>query len=134
MQDSLTTTRAAFLTYVYYVPEFNKWIPNPPNEATLSYAAVGQVADGVTAVNETRDAVGLSIRVGMNPASIGQGVQMEIGGRPGRTLRLDILDVTGRRRLRMVGTPPADGRLMLRWDGRDNGGRRLPPGKYFYRV
>ncbi len=49
-------------------------------------------------------------------------------------LVLEIFDVTGRRVARVAGGPPAPGRHVLAFTGRDERGRSLARGVYFYRV
>lgn len=49
-------------------------------------------------------------------------------------LRLDIHDVTGARRRVLTEGPWSAGRHSLVWDGRDEGGRSVPPGLYLVRM
>ncbi len=49
-------------------------------------------------------------------------------------LRLDIHDVTGARRRVLAEGPWSAGRHSLVWDGRDEGGRSVPPGLYLVRM
>lgn len=49
-------------------------------------------------------------------------------------VRLEIVDVTGRRVARLVDHPLAAGTHVARWDGRDDGGRVLPAGVYLARL
>jgi hypothetical protein len=50
------------------------------------------------------------------------------------TVKLDILDIGGRRVRSVADTWMAAGRYSLTWDGRDAGGRTLHPGVYFCRL
>ena len=45
-----------------------------------------------------------------------------------------IYDLSGRRVRNLVSEPVVAGRYTLFWDGKDNGGQRLPPGTYLARV
>ncbi|MBZ0269120.1 T9SS type A sorting domain-containing protein [bacterium] len=53
--------------------------------------------------------------------------------RPGRG-RLEVFDVTGRLVARLHDGPLAAGTHRVTWDGRDEGGRSVPAGVYFYRL
>ena len=54
----------------------------------------------------------------------------EVEGGPARTI--EVYDVSGRRLRRLAVGAGVSG--VLRWDGRDDGGRRLPAGLYFARL
>jgi len=47
---------------------------------------------------------------------------------------MDIYDASGRRLRRLVNAPLASGAHSIAWDGRDDNGRDLAPGVYFYRL
>jgi hypothetical protein len=48
-------------------------------------------------------------------------------------VRLEVFDATGAR-IRSQRTADLGPRAVLRWDGKDDGGARLPAGGYFYRI
>ncbi len=52
----------------------------------------------------------------------------------GGSVIVEIFNVTGRRVKTLVNANLARGPHTLRWDGRDDSGRRMPEGIYFYRV
>jgi hypothetical protein len=58
-------------------------------------------------------------------------IQVPITGAGGERLRLSLHDLAGRR-LRAWDLPGGD--YLLRWDGRDGSGRRVPAGVYFFRL
>ena len=64
-----------------------------------------------------------------NPSRGGFGFRLRIG--PGETGRVGIHDLAGRL-LRTMEFPPGD--YLARWDGRDERGRRVPAGVYFFRL
>jgi hypothetical protein len=70
----------------------------------------------------------LRLAIGPNPAA-GM-TRLEWAGLPGRQARVEILDLHGRR-LRLVAEGGVTSAI---WDGRDDGGRRLPAGVYLARV
>jgi flagellar hook assembly protein FlgD len=49
-------------------------------------------------------------------------------------VRVTLYDVRGRRVRTLLDAPASTGTLRLTWDGRDDGGRELGSGLYFYRV
>lgn len=56
------------------------------------------------------------------------------GGGAAATARLELFDTTGRLVRGFERSVPAAGLLDLPWDGRDDAGRSVPSGLYFYRV
>lgn len=49
-------------------------------------------------------------------------------------VRLQVFDVTGRRVRTLIDAPMDGGTYTVPWLGRDDAGRRVPPGIYFYRL
>jgi hypothetical protein len=47
---------------------------------------------------------------------------------------LDVFDVNGRRIRRLASERPSTGRVAIEWDGRDDAGRAMASGVYFYRL
>lgn len=67
-----------------------------------------------------------------NPSSDGAELPLELAA-PAR-VRAEIVDAAGRRVRVLADRAFAAGRSRLAWDGRDERGRRVPPGIYFARV
>jgi hypothetical protein len=95
----------------------------------------GELADIIAADDPTDQQPGMSV----NTMEVKPGLQ---AGPQGSTLTLaesgpvlvEIFNVTGRRVKTLVNADLARGPHTLRWDGRDDSGRRMPEGIYFYRV
>jgi len=66
-----------------------------------------------------------------NPFSTGTAIDLELA--TPAAARLDVFDVAGRR-VRHMALPEAVGSLRVEFDGRDDSGKLLPSGVYFYRV
>lgn len=93
---------------------------------------------------ETTVRVGSVLQVSASPAALspnGDGINDEVRirydlfettGEVGVTV--DISDVAGRRVRQLHEGPAQIGRFEHAWDGRDDGGRIVPPGIYLYRV
>jgi len=86
---------------------------------------------GVTVGRSAATALRFSLE-GPNPfpSSTGIGLSLEREAR----VRLEILDVTGRRIRLLHEGPCRAGRLSLTWDGADDSGREVAAGAYFIRV
>ena len=54
--------------------------------------------------------------------------------RDGAPVRIEVFDVSGRRRITLVDESRAAGAASVVWDGRDETGGRVPPGVYFFRI
>jgi hypothetical protein len=95
----------------------------------------GELADIIAADDPTDQQPGMSV----NTMEVKPGLQ---AGPQGSTLTLaesgpvlvEIFNVTGRRVKTLVNADLARGPHTLRWDGRDDSGRQMPGGIYFYRV
>ena len=64
-----------------------------------------------------------------NPATMLSWTQARDG-----QVTVDMFDARGRRVTRLLDEPQVSGSHSLRWEGRDDRGRRLPSGVYFVRV
>jgi hypothetical protein len=95
----------------------------------------GELADIIAADDPVDQQPGVSV----NTTEVKPGLQ---AGPQGSTLTLaeggsvivEIFNVTGRRVKTLVNADLARGPHTLRWDGRDDSGRQMPGGIYFYRV
>lgn len=105
--------------------------------ARVDFSGFGR--DGIYVLRRTSEATAapvaarppFELTVSPNPA-FGQAVNVEWSGRSAAPLRVEVLDVLGRRvRLLHDGPAPADGRV--RWDLRDADGRMVAAGLYFVR-
>ena len=85
---------------------------------------VAALVTGVVGPGASRG--GLRLSIGPNPAA--ERVRLEWSGPPGRGARAEVLDLGGRH-VRGFGQSGA-----AIWDGRDEGGRRVPAGVYLARV
>ena len=82
-------------------------------------------------------AIGLSAPV-VTPNGDGTNEQVAIGfdlfGVAGGALRVEVLDLSGRRCAAILDAQAAAGPYALRWDARDERGKLVPPGLYLIRV
>jgi enediyne biosynthesis protein E4 len=85
---------------------------------------------GVTAVAGVR--TGGAAVVFPNPSREDAWISLSMDRRA--RLRVDILDVAGRRVDRLVDGPVGEGTHAVRWNGRSAGGEAVAPGVYFVRV
>jgi len=71
-----------------------------------------------------------------NPCNPRTVVALDLAGAvaPAAAGRLEIFDARGRRVRAVAGGSLDSGRLAITWDGRDDGGRRVPTGRYLYRI
>jgi hypothetical protein len=125
------------------------------NRAVLSYHGAGLPAEDIDGTNRPQgplpdigaDEVAVATGVGDAPALA---VQLEqnvpnpfnpstrivyvvpTGGEVRVTL--DVFDVNGRRIRRLASERPSTGRVAIEWDGRDDAGRAMASGVYFYRL
>jgi len=71
-----------------------------------------------------------------NPCNPRTMIELSLPGdetvREASTARLELYDTRGRRVRVVVGGTLGNGRLMIVWDGRDDGGTPLPSGRYMY--
>jgi len=74
----------------------------------------------------------LSLRASPNPARAGTRIVWSLA-RGART-RVEILDLAGRLLRRLQEGPSTTGTNSTEWDGRESGGRMVPPGIYLCRV
>lgn len=75
---------------------------------------------------------GLAVTVRPNPST--GSCSLEWNAPAGGMAQLAIFDSSGRLVRRLVETLPVGGRKQAHWDGRDDGGARLPSGIYHYRL
>ncbi|MBN2169795.1 MAG: hypothetical protein JW819_00575, partial [Candidatus Krumholzibacteriota bacterium] len=87
----------------------------------------------VTACDDTGAAGGLAFSVAPNPCGAG-GARLRCEAPAGAAIRVDVLDVAGRRCRRLVLPAGAAGPRTFAWDGRDDAGRPLASGVYLLRV
>jgi len=127
--------------YVLYTPEMS---PGELAAAGLDADDTRLAADHLPVVVDFTEAGILAVTPGVprgevvigvapNPARVSATVSVELTAH--RSLTVAIHDVAGRlvRSLRDGLERPA-GRVEMRWDGRDDAGRDVPPGVYFARV
>ena len=127
-------------------PEWNWTVPSPrTTNARLELVARDEVGEmgwwisdafevttTTTGVDAARPLVFGLRMVGDNPASQASAVELAT---PLRTdVRVDVFDVRGRRVRALARREFAAGRTVLRWDGRDDLGRRVEAGIYFVRA
>jgi hypothetical protein len=101
-----------------------------------------QVVNGVIQVRNTGAVEGtnaLSFSLGAcepNPAREGGVISYALPADTpaGARVRLAVYGVDGRRVRSLLDEPASAGRFRVRWDGRDDGGRRVAAGVYFYRL
>jgi flagellar hook assembly protein FlgD len=82
---------------------------------------------GIDFGNSTDDDDNAALEFGFNPA--GELVVAESG-----PVTVEVFDVTGRRVRTLVSGDLSAGRHELAWDGRDDAGRSVANGLYFYRA
>lgn len=73
------------------------------------------------------------IRVAPNPMSIGEGTTIYLRGLDA-AIEARIYTVSGRHLRTLANAREEGGDQVVRWDGRDDFGRRVPPGRYFLSV
>lgn len=114
----------------------------PPTGQGLQFYEAGIAVSGVTS---TDAAVGIGVPVGVGreppaarlslrawPSPARGAVQLSLTGISGAgPLRVQVLDLDGRLVRTLAGPSPGSGEASLRWDGRDEAGRRAPVGHYF---
>ncbi|HVP14385.1 MAG TPA: S8 family serine peptidase [Terriglobales bacterium] len=99
----------------------DEYVPLPPDQARFGFTVIGSVDRGPRTSVAARDPTSFS--VAPNPFRS----RARIAGPPGA--RLAIFDLSGRRLREAV----LDERGGFSWDGRDDSGRRTPPGVYLIR-
>jgi murein DD-endopeptidase MepM/ murein hydrolase activator NlpD len=113
-------------TYTYHITGIAGGVETPPsNEATATFV------DGVTDV-ENGLVQGTTIRVYPNPFMKQLGVQLALSVETDVEVRIH--DLSGRSIWRRGAERMGPGRHELVWEGRDGGGRDVPPGIYFCRI
>jgi alpha-mannosidase len=104
--------------------------------ASLAPQQIGtwRLTPGSTAASGAPGARPRALFARPNPARARDGVALAFAlSRPGAA-RLDLLDVRGARVARLLDGPCAAGPHEVRWSGRGDDGRRVPPGLYFMRL
>jgi hypothetical protein len=76
----------------------------------------------------------LALSAGPTPARSGATVTLRLAMPAAGDARVTLFDPAGRRVAVLRGAAGAPGTLSLHWDGRDAGGRFVPPGLYFARA
>jgi len=74
------------------------------------------------------------ISISPNPCVGPVTIEFEVGARDGRSTRLEILDIQGRRVRTLAYGPLAPGPHSIRWGGDGDNGRILPVGVYLARL
>ena len=114
----------------------------PPTNQGLQFYEAGIA---VSAVNSTDAVVGIGVPVGVGrgtgaarlsvrawPSPSRGEVQFSLAGSPAAApLEVQVMDLGGRLVRTLAGPPAGQGGAILRWDGRDEVGRRAPAGHYF---
>lgn len=111
----------------------------------VSFVTIGNISDSDSLMtadltvslisgldDDTRPQAAGLVRNYPNPFNAGTRIEAELT-RPG-AVAVDIYDALGRRLRSFTGTSGAPGRFTLDWDGRDNAGRRVSSGVYWYRI
>jgi len=89
----------------------------------------------VTAVPPGRPGPVAVLRLDRNPFTAGGApLRIDFAGAGGHGVRLAVWDVAGRRVRTLYAGSPGGSEIRAAWDGRDDAGRRLPPGVYYLRV
>jgi len=113
--------------YTFTAATFLAGDEDPANDAVTVTVAVGE---GTAA--PVGGAAEFAARLTKNPFRESTGLRFALAD-PGR-VRLDILDVRGRRVRALGGAGLPAGEHVLAWDGRDAAGRPVPAGLYLYRL
>jgi len=109
----------------------DNWILNRATEAPA--ASIGEPGPWGPDVPGPGDGLAPSAaRIRPNPFSRETSILLQV--EPTTPIRVEVLDVTGRRVRTLAALRPAVPELELRWEGRDDDGRALPSGAYFLRV
>jgi hypothetical protein len=98
----------------------------PPDGASLR-GAPGRPEERETFV----DLAPVGVHVFPNP--FGNSMTFRLGARRADPVRILLHDVTGRR-IRHLNSGAVGADPVIRWDGRDDAGKPVPPGVYFYRL
>jgi len=119
-------------------------VDQPGDYALAVFKAAAQYIDKsgiysivVTSSSLDADPGAVALRTGLHSAApdpFVHDVRFGIELAEAADLQLDIHDVTGARRRVLAQGPWAAGRHSLVWDGRDEGGRAVPPGLYLVRM
>lgn len=98
-------------------------------------ALIGALGEGCEAVTPVDGATpGMTRLVGVSPNPFNPSTRVDFSlASPGR-VKLTIFDVAGRRVRTLLDEHRAAGHHDLEWNGRDDSGRRLASGVYFYRL
>ena len=117
-EASLSGHTLSLTAFTFALTDTSAWWPVPPESARIAFTVLGRIR------RPRPGRVPVVLQASPNPFRRGT----ELAALPGT--RLEVLDVTGRRRA-VLSAGPA-GRSA--WDGRDRAGQRLPPGLYFVRA
>jgi hypothetical protein len=94
--------------------------------------SAGSSPSPTLALSSVRSPRALAVEWVANPFTAGTAVRVTLA--EALPLTLEVFDVTGRRVAAVAGGPPAPGRHVLAFAGRDQHGRPLARGVYFYRL
>lgn len=122
-------------TFVYRVinpgnPSEGKWFPCPPDSARVAFTVVGNST--TVGVDDFLNAEDLEVRTLPNPAHGHVTLSFTLP-KPG-SLRVSVLDVSGRVVRSLIRGRFPSGRHELRWDGRTENGEQCGAGVYFVQT
>ena len=103
-----------------------------PNEVVLLGLGFGPDGTFTTSVDD-RDA-GMVVGLRASPVPSRAATSLAFSLSSTTKVRLDVMDVNGRRIRRLLEGTFAPGPHSVSWDGRDDAGRSVPPGVYLART
>jgi hypothetical protein len=118
----------------YFPP--SRWLWAPDNAVTEADARTASSTTGIE-VTEAPSAASWLAAATPNPVASDTEIAYALpaAAAAGAThLEVGIYDVNGRKVAMLADGQPSAGRHVVRWDGRDAGGRQLPAGVYFVRL